>query len=1446
MPDDFRPHGDTTPLEDTQVSFVQQSSCAKERSNVSGPTLLRSLQHHCGSTLDLNEHEKALLLTHFEHAPMTLQSDGTIDREGEMRIDVQEFMDAIRPPLSYARQQIVDTIFDRFQETEEGSRIQKWRDAANSNASTQLISGTEVWTAYCAFRTLTPVGHRRGHIALESLDLWLRPVPENQAAEWLQTSIRNPNSNNLLPSVARQPLRREQWDALHRALGARIPNDDIFERVVRATWVFAGQASIRSLAGGKKHRKRNEYNNDDEDEEGPFGVDAESVSTFITSGPAAVEESNKVWVMFGDRNDSEKEIGRVDEEERIYWYCAETGERTWRQPIGLKRQEEIEIKKQDSSRKRTAIGKLDEVIRHLEMDVNRWTNKLKEEGEGKKHVQENTSSLNTRGVPSDTDIAASLCSSAVSLRGLELSFVPSLFVGEGGALGAGVSKEVATAAQGGGPNIVSHLWLDDNHFGNDETSVQSLGHLISRIQNSIVELSVCNNNLENMSSFDGHHFKCLHVLRLRKNKLRSWFQPHLFAQPNSPNSASHATLTDLDVSDNKLIDIPDHVLRSLPNLKFANFARNEMITLPSEPTGRNGDLPIWPSTLQYLDVSGNRLKKLPTSMGAASVSLTYLDASHNSIKTLSPTLFSTKNKSMSNLQHLYLQHNTLQGDDALPANMPMALSRSCRVLNVSHNSLVALPSALGNLFVLQELDASHNDLAAFPSGAATKTTDTGVVGGGQSSFLPQLKILKLESNHLSVLPNGFGRLLSLPTLQQVYLQNNSLVALPEMNENKRNPSKTGFIRGLLSLDVSNNKIVQLPRSIGEALGPTLLSLRISKNRLENFPIASFAKFKKLQELTCYGNQILSPDLQQVILTGEYIPPITRQVGHVVQKMFDAIKHNWQEVDTRVHAAVSKFRRGQTGRRNKRNRSKENVEGSETRETRQGKESRDIETAVDEARNGSALAQSTDDLLGSRRLFRSLNVQYQRLRECLRRFDSSGGARGGRLDAMEFRAAIESIGMYLSSEECDFLTRFSLETCGPTQRGSFGPVGNTGCVGINEFIAEVLRPGSTSSSKSEGVAQAVVRYCMDLSRRKLVARDKAYSNSNENNRNNKSRTENSNSSNGNSHQNGASNGASNASRRRDLRSSLEEESREMRRELRSMKKGLEKEQHKGIEAEQFLEGRGPKPQWLKIEAPESNASKAGAKRYQEGGHKSREQTVFRAKIAHEKLRQKKRLMQQKIRQEAARVRRMEMKAAADPTLRRTIQEYDPAKTQQPHGGSATSAAIRRATNPNNIKHKGSKRNRNDVKNGQSVPLQLKSLIHSIKNGIKLDRRFKKLPPDDRANAFFDSIKLQEDQQGLVRISKSDDVAGGSLIAGLRMLGGGKKVLVQSEHAGPLLKVMGATLGGEGEVVDGQYDPVKANRVKRSKFLMLFGIRKKKQRPASSGKIDFLVSGVQNTL
>ena len=327
---------------------------------------------------------------------------------------------------------------------------------------------------------------------------------------------------------------------------------------------------------------------------------------------------------------------------------------------------------------------------------------------------------------------------------------------------------------------------------------------------------------------------------------------------------------------------------------------------------------------------------------------------------------------------------------------------------------------------------------------------------------------------------------------------------------------------------------------------------------------------------------MSPDLRDVIATGTYVPPTTRQVGQVVQKLFDAIKHNWSEVDARVHSSVKKFKRQQSTRRRRRGRGGVDMDATLT-------------TAKDEAMSGSKLAESTDDLLGSRRLFRSLNVAYQRLRECLKRYDSSGGAHGGRLDAMEFRAAIESIGMFLSSDDCDFLTSFALETCGPGRKT------NTGCVGINEFIAEVLRPDS--SSKTEGVAQAVVRYCMDVSRRKVASRAKAYG--------------------GGSGGGGGGGGDRRAPSPKMAR--VREQNQEMRRELQSLKVKQEKWQHKSMEAEQFLEGRGPKPEWMSLQAP---ASHAGSSATKEVSHRAREETVFRAKIAHEKLRQKKRLMQQK--------------------------------------------------------------------------------------------------------------------------------------------------------------------------------------------------------------------------
>ena len=777
-------------------------------------------------------------------------------------------------------------------------------------------------------------------------------------------------------------------------------------------------------------------------------------------------------------------------------------------------------------------------------------------------------------------------------------------------------------------------------------------------------------------------------------------------------------LADLDLSSNKLSSVPASLFTACPNLTHLSLAGNEIKDIPSdgrEKQGQNSPYAKWPAHLVSLDLSSNRLKCLPTSMGGSAHSLTYLDVSKNSIQSVPASLFEPKHeRPFSSLRVFLLHHNALSGDDALPQALPTALSDSCRRLNLSHNSITALPSDIGSMQALRELFVNHNELAAFPSG----------IGSGNSEselMLPNVTSIRLENNRISVLPPRFGKFVSLSTrLQHLSLQNNRLVALPELVPRPtKGQNKGKFVPGLLTLDASHNRIVQLPRSIGEAVGSSLMQLRLAHNRIEALPVSSFARLRKLQDLTLHGNPLLSTELREVVSTGSYTPPLARQVASVVRKIFDAIKDNWGEVDTRVHTAVTKLRRNLA----KKGRSTKQKPGSVDAAPNVG-------GAMQATEEGSALANTTDELLGSKRLFRSLNVTYQRLQSCLKKFDSSGGAHGGRLDAVEFRTAVEAVGMYLTDAECDFLTAFALEACSPrVNNDSRRTTSNTGCIGIREFIAEVLRPGSTSSSSSEGVAQAVVSYCVDLAGRKsrilnshgyVGGSAKGYASS----------------------QTGFESVSGRGSSK--TQGDFQIANREMRAQLRTLQKKQKQWESKAAEAEQFVEGKGPRPKWMRDTASKTKSSGAvsESKEFLNHSMRDREDTVFRAKITHEKLRQKKRLLQQKIRQEAARARRLEIKAATDPTLTK-IAYKEPGLTRE------AEKALERATD-NPVGTSGERfrsdrtREGNREKHGTGhLPpkhKQLRALIASIRGGIEMDERFANIKDNkEKASTFFDYLK-----------------------------------------------------------------------------------------------------------
>lgn len=108
---------------------------------------------------------------------------------------------------------------------------------------------------------------------------------------------------------------------------------------------------------------------------------------------------------------------------------------------------------------------------------------------------------------------------------------------------------------------------------------------------------------------------------------------------------------------------------------------------------------------------------------------------------------------------LNLQALSLRGNGLADADAVLALS-ALTVLDLAHNALTALPSAVADLLALQRLDLSHNALAALPSALFT---------------LRELRTLRLRANRLAALPAAVA---GLEALRDLDVASNRLTRLP--------------------------------------------------------------------------------------------------------------------------------------------------------------------------------------------------------------------------------------------------------------------------------------------------------------------------------------------------------------------------------------------------------------------------------------------------------------------------------------------------------------------------------------------------------------------------------------------------------------------------------------------------------------------------------------------
>lgn len=402
------------------------------------------------------------------------------------------------------------------------------------------------------------------------------------------------------------------------------------------------------------------------------------------------------------------------------------------------------------------------------------------------------------------------------------------------------------------------------------------------------ELDLTDNAIADVDRHTFSDVSFLKKLKLNKNQLTKltgpMFEGTKYKREQIGGRDRLSALLELDLRDNKLIEIPTTILVHLPNLQRLLLSNNQIAQI----TPQNIAALKKATSLKYIDLINNKLtdatfKKLKEALPhieiIATIAMETTQAVGNLIRQFSAaeglsdiahTLeeaheeqVSTAAQVISQLQHTiknyeksYRKHiktvsekdtpfspisfwydfknlglNSLEGLLEFPDIHDMT------IIDLSYNMLTNIPTySFSGLQRLQEIDLAHNKISSIDPLAFAN--------------VPNLSNLYLSFNLLSQLaPTVFHDLKSLKVL---LIDNNKFTQLP--------PGLFKNLSHLINLSLADNQISQI--DAGHLIGlENLSNLDLKNNQIKSLDTAIFIPFKKIKTIDLRSNPISQENIE---------------------------------------------------------------------------------------------------------------------------------------------------------------------------------------------------------------------------------------------------------------------------------------------------------------------------------------------------------------------------------------------------------------------------------------------------------------------------------------------------------------------------------------------------------------------------------------------------------